>query len=167
MLSVSCTNELAPPEMLAYLIDMRRRAGQFFGRFASSLMLLATVGFVQQGAMIAVSQAAAVRGVMPQPAVILSGPIHVHDKLGAFVHLHGGDNSPGHVHGPADKDHHDDEEGGVTQCWSLGCASAILPAFDAFANPVEIGSVQALLQNRPEGIDPAGLIRPPSTPSIT
>lgn len=152
--------------MLAYLIDMRRRAGQFVGRFVGSLMLLATLGFVQQSAMIAVSQATAVRGAAPQPAVILGGSVHVHDNLGAVVHLHGGDNSAGHVHDPVDKDQHDDDEGGFTQCWSLGCTSAIIPTIDACAIPLETGTVQALLRNRPDSIDPAGLIRPPSTPSI-
>ena len=52
-------------------------------RVASAIMLAAMAAFVQQGAMIAASQAAAAGGFMPQPATMLSGPVHLHDNLGA------------------------------------------------------------------------------------
>ena len=60
--------------------------------------------------MIVVSQAAAAAGSMPEPAVILGGPVHLHDNLAGHVHAHGGDNAAGHVHGAPDPDHDDADE---------------------------------------------------------
>ncbi len=81
-------------------------------------MLAAAVAFVQQGAMIIVSQAAAFAGSMPEPAVVLSGKVHIHDQLAGHVHMHSGRNTPGHVHNAADLDD-DDADAGKTLFWSL------------------------------------------------
>src|SRR5712675_2091402 len=97
-------------------------------RFASRLMLLAMAAFVQQAAMIAGSQARASAGVMPDPAIALSGPVHVHDRLAGHVHVHGGANAAGHVHNAVNPDDDDDADGtGHTPIWSLGCTSAVIP----------------------------------------
>ena len=58
-------------------------------------MLAAVLLFVQQGAMIATSQALASIGVMHGPAVALSGPAHFHDGLAGHIHAHGGKNAVG------------------------------------------------------------------------
>src|SRR5262249_38801999 len=50
------------------------------------MMLVAMGAFVQQGTMIAVSQAMASGGFMPQPATMLSGPVHFHDNLAVNMH---------------------------------------------------------------------------------
>ena len=64
-------------------------------------MLVATAAFVQQGAMIAASQAAASSGFMPQPATMLTGSVHFHDDLAVNLHVHGVHEGAGNVHGPA------------------------------------------------------------------
>ena len=74
-------------------------------------MLAAMLLFVQQGAMIALSQALASIGVMHDPAVALSGPAHFHNGLAGHVHAHGGKNAVGHVHDAVDTDDDDDVNG--------------------------------------------------------
>ena len=129
-------------------------------RMASSLMLLAMLGFVQQGAMIAASQARASAGSMIDPAVTLSGPVHYHDDLARHVHVHGSHNSVGHVHNTADIDDAN------TPFWSLGYTSAVMPVMAVFAVSFEMGRVDERPHARLEGVQPDGLSRPPSTPSI-
>jgi hypothetical protein len=141
---------------------MRFRLHTRLRRIVSGLMLLAMVAFVQQGAMIAASQALASTGSLIDPAVTLSGSVHYHNSLARHVHIHG--NSVGHVHKTADIDHDSDEAS--TPFWSLGGASAVIPVMGI--SPVSFVIVRG--DERPhvrlEGSRPDGLNRPPSTPSI-
>jgi len=130
-------------------------------------MLLAAAAFVQQGAMIAMSQAAAAAGFMLHPAVILHGALHFHDHLAGHVHAHGGDQAPGHVHGSADPD--DDHADGIGKMplWSLGGITAITAAAELYAGIVpNAGAIEHLPDNLLRGVEPDGLSRPPSIPSI-
>jgi hypothetical protein len=143
-------------------VSMRFRQHARLRWIASRLMLLAMVAFVQQGAMIAASQALASAGSMPDPAVTLSGSVHYHNSLARHVHIHG--NSVGHVHQTADIDHDSDE--GDTPFWSLGGASAVIPAMGMSAVLFEIVRADECSPVRLEGTRPDRLDRPPSTPSI-
>ena len=143
---------------------MQLRLYPHLRRIANSLMVLALGAFVQQGAMIAVSQVVATTGSMPEPAVILAGPVHLHDNLAGHVHVHGGDNEAGHVHDAA----HDDS-GAATKMpfWSLGSTSAVLPMLGVCAVSFDVVStVGRLPDGHLDGVEPDGLNRPPSTPSI-
>src|SRR5262245_50661485 len=91
-------------------------------------MLAAAAAFIQQGAMIAASQAAAAGGFMPQPATMLNGSVHYHDDLAGHVHAHGGHNGAGHVHSSADLDHDESDDAGAAPVCSMGYTSAVLPA---------------------------------------
>ena len=135
-------------------------------RVASAVMLVATAAFVQQGAMIAASQAAASSGFMPQPATMLTGSVHFHDDLAVNLHVHGGHEGAGHVHGPADVDHDDSDEGGTAPICSIGHASALIPAvvFEVLCSVAR--AVDCLPHRRLQGVEPEGLSRPPSTPGI-
>src|SRR5262245_30468669 len=126
-------------------------------RLANGLMLLAALAFVQQGTLIGASQAAALAGSMPDPAVVLDGAIHFHDGLARHVHVHGGDNKPGHVHHAAHHDdhvhhaayhddhvqhaaHHDDDDlddSGQLVFWSLSCPVAVMPIVGTCSVPLE------------------------------
>jgi hypothetical protein len=119
-------------------------------------MLLAIFAFVQQSAMIAASQALASAGSMSDPAVTLRGSVHYHNDLARHVHVHGGHDSVGHVHDTAD----------ITPLWSLGCTSAVIPVTAISAVSFEIVRAAERPHVRLEGIEPDGLNRPPSTPSI-
>jgi hypothetical protein len=141
---------------------MRFRLHARLRRIASGFMLLAMVAFIQQGAKIAASQALASAGSMIDPAVTLSGSVHYHNSLARNVHLHG--DSAGHVHKTADIDHDSDEAG--TPFWSLGGASAVIPVMAISAVSFEIVRADECPHVRLEGIQPDGLNRPPSTPSI-
>jgi len=142
---------------------MRFRLHARLRRTASGLMLLAMVAFVQQSAMIAASQALASAGSMSDPAVTLRGSVHYHNSLARHVHVHGSHDSVGHVHNTADTDHATDEAN--TPFWSLCCTSAVIPVMGISA--VLFAIVRA---DHPcvhlAGIQPEGLNRPPSTPSI-
>ena len=139
----------------------------YLRRFASRLMLLAMAAFVQQAAMIGASQARASAGIMPAPAIPLSGAVHVHDGLAGHAHMHGGTNIAGHVHGALDHDDDDDTDGPVhTPIWSLGCKSAIIPLMVVAAVSPEATRLAECLQQTGQGTEPEGLNRPPSTPSI-
>jgi hypothetical protein len=116
--------------------------------------------------MIVVSRAAAAAGIMDDPAVTLSGPVHLHNHLAGHVHAHGGDNSAGHVHGGPDPDHRDSDEAASTPFWSLGGASAVLPVAATSGVPLDVVVAGERLDVRLEGVEPDGLSRPPSTPSI-
>ena len=141
-------------------------ARPYLRRLACRLMLLAMAAFVQQAAMIAVSQARASAGIMSDPAIALSGPVHVHDGLARHVHVHDGTNAVGHVHGALD--HDDDDADGMDQSliWSLGYTSAVIPMMGLSAVPLQAVPVGECRHQRGEGVEPAGLNRPPSTPSI-
>lgn len=138
-------------------------------RIVSGLMLLAVSAFVQQNAMIAVSRAAAATGSMLQPAIALSGSIHLHDSLAGHVHMHAANSATGHVHGGANVDHDEDESGTTHKVplSSIGGVAADLPVIRACAVSNEVvGTVDFLTHNFRDGIDPDSLNRPPSTPSI-
>src|SRR6266566_605079 len=100
------------------------RMRQYLRGLARGLMLMAVAAFLQQSVMVAVSQALAAVGSMPQPAVTLRGAVHLHDQLAGHLHVHGGENGAGHVHGAPDSDH-DTDERGVTPFCSLGCPLAV------------------------------------------
>jgi hypothetical protein len=131
-------------------------------RVASGLMLLAMGAFVQQSAMIVASEALASAGSMTDPAVTLGGSVHYHNSLARHVHLHG--NAAGHVHKTAEIDHDSDEAS--TPFWSLGGSSAVIPVMAASPVSFEIVRADERPDVRLEGIEPDGLNRPPSTPSI-
>jgi hypothetical protein len=143
---------------------MRFRLHARLRRIASGLMLLAMVAFVQQGAIVAASQALAWAGSMIDPAVTLSGSVHYHNSLARHMHVHGSHNSVGHVHKTADID--DDSDEASTPFWSLGGASAVIPVMGISAASFEIVRAAERPYVRLEGIRPDGLNRPPSTPSI-
>ena len=124
-------------------------------------MFLAMLAFVLQGTMTSTSQALAAAEIMPQPSVTLSGSAHFHDQLSGHVHDHGS-NAEGHIHdGSADKD------GGLNLCWSVFGASIIFPAPVALVRSSELlGRVELPPGQTADGVEPSGLIRPPSTLSI-
>jgi len=129
-------------------------------------MLVAMAAFVQQGAMIAASQAAASGGFMPQPATMLSGSVHFHDNLAVNLHVHHGDKGAGHVHGPADLDHDDSDEAIKAPICSVGHTCAVMPAV-AYAVVRVVGrAAEDVPCDRLDGVEPDGLSRPPSTPGI-
>src|SRR5262245_20897735 len=129
-------------------------------------MLAAMVSFVQQGAMIAASQAAASGGFMPQPATMLSGPVHVHDNLAVNLHVHDGDKGARHVHSPADLDHDDSDEAIKAPVCSVGHTCAVMPAV-AYTVVCGVGRpAEHPPCDRLDGVEPDGLSRPPSTPGI-
>ncbi len=97
-------------------------------------MVMAISAFVLQGAMISVSQAKAAAGAMPQPAITLSGSVHLHDKLAGQVYDHGGNNAEGHVHdGP-----NTDKDGGASLSWNVFALSIAVPAFIALVRPLDL-----------------------------
>jgi hypothetical protein len=132
-------------------------------RIACRFMLLAMVAFVQQGAMIAASQALAAAGAMIDPAVTMSGPVHYHNSLALHVHTHGHE-SLGHVHNTTDIDHATDDND--VPFWSLGGTSAVISIMGISPVLFEIARADECPQVSLEGIEPEGLNRPPSTPSI-
>jgi hypothetical protein len=129
-------------------------------------MLAGMAAFIQQGAMIAASQAAASGGFMPQPATMLSGSVHFHDELAGNLHVHGGHKGAGHVHGPADVDHDDSDEGRTAPICSIGHACAVMPAAAYAVLCHVVRAAEHLPHNRLDGVEPDGLSRPPSTPGI-
>ncbi|OJW61596.1 MAG: hypothetical protein BGO65_09370 [Afipia sp. 64-13] len=131
---------------------------------ARTIMFMAISALLLQNVMITVSQAAALSGVMPEPAVALNGSMHYHGNLAGHVHEHDGDIA-GHVHVPSAPDHDDDS--GLASSYMLFGLSVAIPDFIVLTSPTGIiGSVQLPRSECVDGIDPGGLIRPPSTPSI-
>lgn len=127
-------------------------------------MLLAAIAFLHQGTLTAASQAAAAAGFMPQPAETVVGSVHVHGKVGGHVHTHGGENATGHTH---HHDHDDMDEPASTLFWALGSVNAVAPQTLSVAVVLKVVSAkQALPSDRRDGVEPDGLSRPPSTPSI-
>lgn len=124
-------------------------------------MVTAILAFVLQGTLISISQALAAVEIMPQPSVTLTGSAHFHDKLSGHVHDHGS-NAEGHIHdGSAEK------EGGLNLCWSVFGASMIFPAHIALVRSFDLlGLVELPILPSADGVEPGGLIRPPSTLSI-
>src|SRR5712691_930765 len=144
---------------------MRFRLYPGLRRIAVSLMVLAMAAFVQQGAMITLSRALASAGCIPDPAITLNGPVHFHDHLAGYVHVHGSNNAAGHVHNAADPD--DDADGTADMSvWGIGCTSAIIPMMEALPASSKVVSAGDCRHERVEGVEPDGLNRPPSTPSI-
>jgi hypothetical protein len=130
-------------------------------------MLAAMLLFVQQAAMIAVSQALASIGVMHGPAVALSGPAHFHDGLAGHIHVHGGKNAVGHVHDAVDADDDDDVNGAdPAPIWSFGYTAAIIPLIEASAVAFNVLCVRQCHHETGEGVEPDGMRRPPSTPGM-
>ena len=147
---------------------MRTRRTFDLRRIASGLMLLAAFAFVLQGALVGVSQAAAVLGVMPGPAVALSGETHYHGGLARQAHVHDtSDKAAGHRHVPSDADQQQSDDEATTTLWSLGCTSGVIPIGAACSLALESTStVWHLPNDYIAAAEPDGLTRPPCTPSI-
>jgi hypothetical protein len=145
---------------------MQSAASTRLRRIANSLMLLAMLAFLQQGTMIALSQAGAALGFMPQPAVTLHGALHLHDNLAGHVHAHGGVYAVGHVHGSADPDNDHADDVAKAPLYSIACTAAVVPVPGACAVAVATGAVEWLQRTLLDGVEPDGLSRPPSIPSI-
>jgi len=125
-------------------------------------MVVAISAFVLQGALISISEARAAVGIMPQPSVTLNGSAHFHDQLTGDVHDHGS-NSEGHVHDGPNADH----DGCLKLCWSIFGASVVIPAHIALSHSFDLmGRVELPPFEAADGVEPGGLIRPPSTFSI-
>ena len=125
-------------------------------------MFVAISAFVLQGALISISQAMAATGKMLEPSVTLTGSLHFHDQLAGHAHEHGDDSAEGHIHdGP------DDDSGDPSLCWSLFGTSIAIPASPALTRSSDLlGLIEMPAFRRIAGIEPGGLIRPPSTLSI-
>lgn len=125
-------------------------------------MFMAISAFVLQGTLISISQAMAATGKVLEPSVTLSGSLHFHDQLAGHAHEHGGDNAEGHIHdGP------DDDSGGPSLCWSIFGTSIAIPTFIALTRSADLlGLIEMPAFRRIAGVEPGGLIRPPSTLSI-
>ena len=125
-------------------------------------MVMAISAFVLQGALISISQALAAVEIMPQPSVTLNGSAHFHDQLTGHVHDHGS-NAEGHIHNGPDAD----KDGGLNLCWSIFAPSMIVPAPVALVRSFDLlGLVEPPAVRTADGVEPGGLIRPPSTFSI-
>jgi len=135
-------------------------------RVASAVMLAAMAAFVQQGAMIVASEAAASFGLMPQPATMLNASVHFHDNLAVNLHVHAGHNGPGHVHGPADVDHDKADGGGQAVVCSGGHTFAVMPIPACAVIRDSARTVESPPIDRLIGIEPDRLNRPPSTPGM-
>lgn len=126
-------------------------------------MLLAALAFLHHGSFAVASQAAAAAGFMPQPAETMIGSVHMHGKVAGHVHTHGGGNAAGHTH-----DHdQDDMDPASTLFWALGSLTAVLSQMEAVTVALNVVSAeQGFPSDRRDGVEPDGLSRPPSTPSI-
>lgn len=125
-------------------------------------MFMAISAFVLQGTLISISQAMAATGKVLEPSVTLSGSLHFHDQLAGHAHEHGGDNAEGHIH-----DEPDDDSGGPSLCWSIFGTSIAIPTFIALTRSADLlGLIEMPAFRRIAGVEPGGLIRPPSTLSI-
>lgn len=141
---------------------MRLRRFLYLRRIARSVMLLAAIAFLHQGSLTVASQAAA--GFMPHPAKTLIGPVRVHGKVAGHVHTHGGGSAAGHTH---DHDQDDMDEPASTLFWALGSLTAVVSQLEAVTVALNVVSAeQRFPSDRRDGVEPDGLSRPPSTPSI-
>ena len=135
-------------------------------RFARTIMFVAISAFLLQGVLISISQAAAAAGTMLEPAVTLSGSVHFHDHLAGHVHDHGDDAAEGHVHDGSGSDH-DDDAGGSKMSWTIFGSSIAIPTVIALIPSSDLlGRVELPSGRTADGVEPAALIRPPSTFSI-
>lgn len=125
-------------------------------------MVVAMSAFVLQGALISISEARVAVGIMSQPSVTFNGSAHLHDQLTGQVHEHGA-NSEGHVHDGSNAD----QNGCLKLCWSIFGASVVIPAPVALSRSFGLlGRVELPPAEVADGVEPGGLIRPPSTLSI-
>ena len=130
-------------------------------------MLLAVTAFLVQGADAIVARAGAAVGYIPQPAHMATGMLHFHGHISHVVdHDHDHGDEAGHVHDPANPLHPEDA-GGDLLVWSVTGTAAILPlaVVVTIVRPAT-AKPQASLQARLTGVEPEGLCRPPSIPSI-
>jgi hypothetical protein len=129
-------------------------------------MFVAISAFMLQGVLISVSQAAAAAGTMLEPAVTLSGSVHFHDHLAGHVHDHGDNAVEGHVHDGSGPDH-DDNAGGSKLSWTIFGSSITIPtAVGLIPSSDFLGCVELPAGRTADGVEPAALIRPPSTLSL-
>jgi hypothetical protein len=135
-------------------------------RVAGAVMLLAIAAFVQQSSMIVASQVAASRGLMVQPATMLNESVHFHDSLAVNLHVHGGQNGAGHVHGPTDVDDDEAGDGGKLLVFSGGHIFAVMPLPACAVLCDTARTVESPLIDRGVGVELDGLNRPPSTPGM-
>lgn len=135
-------------------------------RFARTIMFVAISAFMLQGVLISISQAAAAAGTMLEPAVTLSGSVHFHDRLAGHVHDHGDNVAEGHVHDGFDSDH-EDAAGGTQLSWTIFGTSIAIPTVVALIPSSDLlGRVELPAGRTADGVEPAALIRPPSTFSL-
>ena len=145
---------------------MQHRPLHRLRRFARTIMFVAISAFMLQGVMISISQAAAATGTMVEPAVTLSGSLHYHNQLAGHVHDHGGEDAVGHVHDGLGSDH-EDPSAGSSSFWSIFSSSITIPTVVATIPSSDlVGRVGLPAGVSADGIEPAALIRPPSTLSL-
>jgi len=144
-------------------------------KLARTIMFVAISAFMLQGVMISVSQAAAVTGMLPEPAVTLSGSLHYHGQLAGHVHDHGSESAVGHVHDERAPGHahdapgpdHDDPTTGSSSFWSIFSSSIAIPAVAGLIRSSDLVRRVGLPSRvTTDGVEPAALTRPPSTLSI-
>jgi hypothetical protein len=129
-------------------------------------MLLAVAAFLLQAITLAVAEARAVAGSMPEPAVVLSETVHFHGRLAVHVHAHGSSDD-GHVHDPVAPTHGDNDGAADGLSWTLFSPSlSIVPASGELCPPTVAGGLVPAVPETADGTAPPGLVRPPSTPSI-
>jgi hypothetical protein len=135
-------------------------------RVAGVVMLVAVAAFVQQSSMIIASQVAASRGLMAQPATMLNESLHFHDNLAVNLHVHRSHNVAGHVHGPTDVDDDEADEAYKVLVFSAGHTFAVMPLASCAVFCDSARAVELMATDRGVGVEPDGLNRPPSTPSM-
>lgn len=129
-------------------------------------MFVAISAFMLQGVLISVSQTAAATGTMLEPAVTLSGSVHFHGHLAGHVHDHGDDHDAGHVHDGSDSNH-DAAAGDSHIFWTIFGSSIAIPAVAALIPSSDfLGRIDLPSARTADGVEPAALIRPPSTLSL-
>ena len=146
---------------------LRLRRSAWFHRLACTLMVLAALAFTHQGAMAGVAQAAASVGVIVEPAVPVSGPVHYHGDVARHFHAHADQADVGHTHDHGDLDHDDGDKHASPAICAIGVCCAVS------ASPVNcVLPVAHAIRIAPgfdaavSGVEPDNLQRPPSTPSI-
>jgi hypothetical protein len=151
--------------VVAYEEIMRSPFRARVEKLARTVMVVAAVAFALQASVVIVEEAAAEHGHLPEAAVALGGPAHLHGGVAGFVHDHDGD-EPGHVHDRAKAGDDGCIDGG-TPCCSLAHTNAMMPQRIADPLPRDVRAARAPARDRwPTGIVPDGLSRPPSTPGI-
>jgi hypothetical protein len=129
-------------------------------------MLVAVAAFLLQAITLAVAEARAAAGSMPEPAVVLSETVHFHGRLAVHVHAHGSSDD-GHVHDPVAPIHDDNDGAADGLSWTLFSPSlTIVPATGELCPPAIASGLMPAAPETADGTAPPGLVRPPSTPSI-